>query len=56
MTRKDYIAIARVLSSIEDNKIRMCTGQIMSDMLGQDNPRFNRIVFLAKIEQQHKNN
>lgn len=53
MTRKDYIALAAVLKSVqphsildEDRQQHLLDCRAVADVLGQDNPRFDRARFL----------
>lgn len=49
MTKKDYIAIAKVLSNSHHEAGRIAVTIIaigMADMLANDNPKFNRQRFL----------
>ena len=49
MTRKDYIKIAKVISTawVANQDFRDSIANDFADMLAQDNPRFNRSKFLT---------
>ncbi len=54
MTRKDYIAIAEILSNIVDNALRNRIADDFVRMLGNDNSRFDAHRFLAAVEPNKK--
>ena len=51
MTRKDYVAIAKVISSVpsdtpDEDAIRAAIAHGLADYMEQDNPNFNRSKFI----------
>jgi len=51
MTRKDYVAIAKVISSVpsdtpDEDAIRAAIAHELADYMEQDNPNFNRSKFI----------
>ena len=58
MTRKDYVAIAKVISHtpsyiVADDEMRAAIAHGLADQMEQDNPNFNRGKFIeasSKVE------
>lgn len=52
MTRKDYIAIARITGSIESTRDRHAVTRQMAEYFHADNPRFDPAKFEQAVEQK----